>query len=35
MAKRTKKHCNMMKARGVGFSEINASMAACMFTIIR
>lgn len=24
-----------MKARGVGFSEINASMAACMFTIIR
>ena len=35
MAKRTRKHCNMMKARGVGFSEINASMAACMFTIIR
>ena len=35
MAKRTRKHCNMMKARGVGFSEINASMDACMFTIIR
>ena len=35
MAKRTRHHCNMMKARGVGFSEINASMAACMFTIIR
>ena len=35
MAKRTRKHCAMMKARGVGFSEINASMAACMFTIIR
>ena len=35
MAKRTRRHCNMMKARGVGFSEINASMSACMFTIIR
>ena len=35
MAKRTRQHCNMMKARGIGFSEINASMATCMFTIIR
>ena len=35
MSKRTRHHCNMMKARGIGFSEINASMAACMFTIIR
>jgi hypothetical protein len=35
LAKRLRKHAVLMKARGVGFSEINASIAACAYTVIR
>lgn len=35
LAKRLRKHAGLMKARGVGFSEINASIAACMYTVVR
>ena len=35
LAKRLRKHAALMKARGVGFSEINASIAACTYTTIR
>lgn len=35
LAKRLRKHAGLMKARGIGFSEINASIAACSYTIIR
>ena len=35
LAKRLRKHAALMKARGVGFSEINASIAACSYSVIR
>ena len=35
MAKKMQKHAILMKARGIGFSEINASMAAQLFTVIK
>lgn len=35
LAKRLRKHAGLMKARGVGFSEINAAIAACAYTVVR
>ena len=35
LAKRLRKHAGLMKARGVGFSEINAAISACTYTVIR
>ncbi len=35
LAKRLHKHIAMMKARGIGFSEISASMAANQYTTVR
>ena len=33
MCKRLRKNAALMKARGLGFSEMNASLASCMYTV--
>jgi len=35
LARKCRKHAALMKARSIGFSEINASLAARMYSVIR